>query len=222
MVHGYACFLAERSLGFEDLDKVVKCRKFREAFVYDEVLFIVYNMENKLGWVVLRLWLVDHRYGSLVNLRLHQTIKWKQLLNEQKLIQSKRINLRRLQYIFLTNLYRYQEMFIARWLQAVYSFSVSVYADIGKGFWGSMRNLAIAVGVKIGKHAHVHGNVTIAIEGKYAPAIGDNVHIGTGAAIIGKVVIGDNVTVAPNSVVYSNIPDGCTALGNPAKVICRK
>ena len=49
--------------------------------------------------------------------------------------------------------------------------------------------------------------------------IGDNVLIGAGARIIGEVKIGNNVKIGANAVVVSDIPDGCTAVGVPAKII---
>lgn len=50
------------------------------------------------------------------------------------------------------------------------------------------------------------------------PTIGNNVFIGTGAVIVGKIKIGDNVIVAANSVVTKDVPDDCYALGTPAEI----
>lgn len=49
--------------------------------------------------------------------------------------------------------------------------------------------------------------------------IGDNVELCVGCKVIGKVKIGDNVIVAPNSVVIKDIPTNTTVSGIPAKVI---
>lgn len=51
------------------------------------------------------------------------------------------------------------------------------------------------------------------------PVIGDNCFIGLGAMVFGAVCIGDNVVVAPNSVVVKNVESGCVVGGSPAKVI---
>jgi serine O-acetyltransferase len=40
-----------------------------------------------------------------------------------------------------------------------------------------------------------------------APVIGENCYIGTGAKIIGKVEVGNNVRVGANAVVYQDVPD---------------
>lgn len=50
------------------------------------------------------------------------------------------------------------------------------------------------------------------------PTIGDNVFIGTGEVIVGKIEIGYNVIVAENSVVTKDVPDDCYALGTPAEI----
>lgn len=49
--------------------------------------------------------------------------------------------------------------------------------------------------------------------------IGNNVHIGSGAIILRGAIIGDGVTVAPNSVVARWIPEGLYVAGVPAKPI---
>jgi serine O-acetyltransferase len=49
--------------------------------------------------------------------------------------------------------------------------------------------------------------------------IGDHVFIGCHASIIGAVTIGDDATVAANSLVISDVPAGCTAIGVPAKIL---
>ena len=51
------------------------------------------------------------------------------------------------------------------------------------------------------------------------PTIGDNVEMTVGAKIIGKVSIGNNVVIAPNSVVVKDVPDNCVVSGVPAKII---
>jgi serine O-acetyltransferase len=55
--------------------------------------------------------------------------------------------------------------------------------------------------------------------GKRHPTIGNNVLIGTGAKVLGPITIGDNARVAANSVVLKDIPENCTAVGIPARVV---
>lgn len=51
------------------------------------------------------------------------------------------------------------------------------------------------------------------------PTIGDNVSLCTGCKVIGNVTIGNNVIVAPNSVVIKDVPDNCIVSGVPAQII---
>jgi len=51
------------------------------------------------------------------------------------------------------------------------------------------------------------------------PTIGNDVYFGPGAKAIGKIIIGNNVIIAPNSVVISDVPDNCVVSGVPAKII---
>lgn len=81
---------------------------------------------------------------------------------------------------------------------------------------------------KIGCNCKILSDVTIGISGKKirekdqgdAPVIGNNVYIGTGAKIIGKVVIADDVVIGANTVVTKSILEaGITVAGIPAKKI---
>ncbi len=49
--------------------------------------------------------------------------------------------------------------------------------------------------------------------------IGDDVSIGPGTKVIGKIRIGHRARTAPNSVVQTDVPDDCVAFGNPGRVI---
>lgn len=47
------------------------------------------------------------------------------------------------------------------------------------------------------------------------PTIGDRVWVGVNAVIVGKVTIGDDVMIAPNSFVNIDIPSHPVVFGNP-------
>ena len=49
----------------------------------------------------------------------------------------------------------------------------------------------------------------------------NNVFIGAGAKILGDINIGNNVRIGANAVVIKNVPDNCTAVGIPARIIIR-
>ncbi len=52
-----------------------------------------------------------------------------------------------------------------------------------------------------------------------APKLGKRVNVGAGVKILGKVMIGDDVNIGANAVVLSDIEQGQTAVGIPAKII---
>jgi serine O-acetyltransferase len=54
-----------------------------------------------------------------------------------------------------------------------------------------------------------------------APVIGDRVDIGAGAKVIGPIRIGNDVAIGANAVVIRDVPDGCLAVGVPARIIAR-
>lgn len=83
---------------------------------------------------------------------------------------------------------------------------------------------------KIGANARIHAGVNIGNYSRFdenwvpdnAPIIGDNVYIGPGAKLFGKIKIGNNVAIGANAVVNKDVPDNVTVGGVPAKIINRK
>ena len=55
--------------------------------------------------------------------------------------------------------------------------------------------------------------------GKRHPTIGNNVVIGTGAKVLGNIVIGDHVKIGAGSVVFKSVPDHSTVVGVPGRVV---
>lgn len=70
----------------------------------------------------------------------------------------------------------------------------------------------------IGDNCKVYQQVTVGYNNGY-PTIGNDVTIYSGAKIIGKVVIGDDVIVGSNAVVTKDIPSHSMIAGVPAKII---
>ncbi|MBR7086926.1 MAG: serine acetyltransferase [Prevotella sp.] len=51
------------------------------------------------------------------------------------------------------------------------------------------------------------------------PTIGDNVSIYTGATVFGGITIGNDVVIGAGAVVRRSVPDHCTVVGNPARIV---
>ena len=73
----------------------------------------------------------------------------------------------------------------------------------------------------IGENAILYPGVVVGHKGDGTPppTIGNNVFIGSGAKIIGPVKVGDNVTIAPNAVVVSDVPNNAVVGGVPARIL---
>lgn len=105
-----------------------------------------------------------------------------------------------------------------------YGISIPHQTSIGSGFYiGHFGGIVVNYKTKIGNNCNISQNVTIgrANRGKKTgcPTLGDNIYIGPGAAIIGKINIGNNVAIGANCVVTHDIPDNAVVVGVPGKVI---
>ncbi len=58
--------------------------------------------------------------------------------------------------------------------------------------------------------------------GKRHPTIGNNVIIGAGAKILGNITIGDNTRIGAGSVVVDDVPEHCTVVGIPGRIVQQK
>lgn len=100
---------------------------------------------------------------------------------------------------------------------------ISPQAEIGGGlFINHFGGIWINPDVKMGAFCNLHQGVTIGVGGRGAsygvPVLGSRVNLMPHAVVVGKLRIGDDVLVGANSLVISDVPDGCFAVGTPARV----
>ncbi len=126
--------------------------------------------------------------------------------------------------------YHHKFYFIARWIsqRASRKTGIEIHpaAQIGKRFF-----IDHGTGVVIGETAIIGDDVTLyqgvtlggtgKDTGKRHPTICDNVMIGSGAKILGPIVIGENSRVGAGAVVVTDIPANSTAIGIPARAVKR-
>lgn len=115
----------------------------------------------------------------------------------------------------LTGWHKYRLRYYGRrtgWQLGIHSigFGVKIY------HWGCM---IINGKARIGKNLTIYPGVTVGATNTGVPTIGDNVFLGLGCKVFGKIHIGDNVVVAPNAVVVKDVPSDSVVAGIPAKVI---
>ena len=93
---------------------------------------------------------------------------------------------------------------------------------VGKGLYIPHFNGGIQLNcISMGDFCSVSSGVVVGNKGSQdnRAIIGNNVGLTIGCKVIGKVVLGNNVIVAPNYVVIKNIPDNAVVSGVPAKII---
>lgn len=70
----------------------------------------------------------------------------------------------------------------------------------------------------MGENINIHKGVTIGNENrgkrKDAPVMGNNVWIGINSTIVGNVLIGDDVLIAPNTLVNFDVPNHSVVISN--------
>lgn len=94
------------------------------------------------------------------------------------------------------------------------------HAQFGPGLvLGHAFGVVINGAVRAGRNIKIEHLVTIGAERGVSPVLGDNIYIGAGAKVLGGVRIGSNVKIGANAVVVTDLPDGVTAVGVPAKVV---
>ncbi|MFC6335000.1 serine O-acetyltransferase [Paenibacillus septentrionalis] len=58
-------------------------------------------------------------------------------------------------------------------------------------------------------------------KGKRHPTIGNHVVIGSGAKVLGSFTVGHNSNIGSNAVVLREVPENCTVVGNPGRIVRR-
>ncbi|MBO5648637.1 MAG: serine O-acetyltransferase [Clostridia bacterium] len=125
-------------------------------------------------------------------------------------------------------LYKNGHLFSARAVsqaaRALTGIEIHPGATIGRGFF-----IDHGAGVVIGETAEIGDNCTLyqgvtlggtgKDTGKRHPTLGNGVMVGAGAKVLGPFTIGDNAKIAAGAVVLEAIPEDCTAVGIPARVV---
>lgn len=126
---------------------------------------------------------------------------------------------------------------LARWISQVGRFMTGIEihpgATIGKSFF-----VDHGMGVVVGETAVIGDNVTLyqAVtlggtspsvdsesqrEQKRHPTLGDNVIVGSGAQVLGPIMVGHGARVGANAVVTKDVPCCITVVGIPAKQVSK-
>lgn len=184
----------------------------------DMRFYITKDMERNLGYskFTAKRWLL-HKYRLFI--KTNADMAYNYLNSLRKLEYAE--NCLKDKSIFGSFLYRYRVIKFAR---LSYKYNISIQTNtIGYGLYlPHLVGGGIVINCKsMGNNCAINGGVLLGNKHTQdeIPTIGDNVDMTTGCKIIGKVIIGDNVTIAPNSVVVKDVPDSAIVTGIPAKIL---
>ena len=112
---------------------------------------------------------------------------------------------------------------LVRWLTGV---EIHPAATIGRRLF-----IDHGMGVVIGETAEIGDDVTVyhgvtlggtsLAKGKRHPTLGDRVVVGTGAAVLGDIHIGDDCRIGANAVVVKSVPPNSVVVGIPGQAVLR-
>jgi serine O-acetyltransferase len=109
-----------------------------------------------------------------------------------------------------------------RLVETLTGVSLPKAAEIGPGLrvW-HFGNIFIHPQARIGENCTLRQGVTIGnrVDDGPVPIIGDNVEFGAYAQVLGGIRIGNNCKIGAMALVLKDVPDGCTAVGAPARII---
>jgi serine O-acetyltransferase len=112
--------------------------------------------------------------------------------------------------------------FLFRVVETVTGISLPKSCIIGKGLriW-HFGGIFINPDTVIGENCTLRQGVTVGNrhEDGGSPTLGDEVDLGAYAQILGEVRVGHRCRIGAMAVVLTNIPDGTTAVGQPARVV---
>jgi len=99
--------------------------------------------------------------------------------------------------------------------------SISCEACIGPGLYLGRRQISIGKDAIIGTHCSISHGVTIGESGRGTqrgtPQLGNRILIGANAVLAGKLSVGDDAVIAPNSLVIYDVTEASIMMGVPAK-----
>lgn len=112
-----------------------------------------------------------------------------------------------------------------KWIQIITCIELPCEVEIGKNFViDHFGGIIISGYAKFGDNCRIRSGVVVGVKKtgeKSAPVIGNDVDIGAGAVVLGKIIIGNNVLIGANAVVITNVPDNAIAVGVPAIIKSR-
>ena len=134
----------------------------------------------------------------------------------------------RLMHRVTHSLWKIKLKWLARFLayigRALTGIEIHPGATIGRRFFID-HGMGVVIGetAEIGDDCLLYQGVTLGGTGKESgkrhPTLGNHVVVGGGAKVLGNIRIGDHARIGAGSVVIHSVPENCTVVGIPGKVV---
>jgi serine O-acetyltransferase len=111
-------------------------------------------------------------------------------------------------------------------VQIVTGIELPCEVEVGRNFViDHFGGIVVSGFARFGDNCRIRNGVVVGlarIDDPCAPVLGDNVDIGAGAKLLGRIRIGNNVLIGANAVVTRDVPDDSIAVGVPAVIKPRR
>jgi serine O-acetyltransferase len=113
-----------------------------------------------------------------------------------------------------------------KFVQIITGIELPCEAIVGRNFViDHFGGIIVSGYARFGDNCRIRNGVVVGlrrVEEPYAPVIGNNVDIGAGAKLLGRIKIGDNSIIGANAVVLDDVPENSIAIGVPATIKPRR
>ena len=109
-----------------------------------------------------------------------------------------------------------------KFVQIVTGIELPCEVEVGRNFViDHFGGIVVSGYAKFGDNCRIRNGVVVGLaraDDPCAPLIGNDVDIGTGAKVLGRIRIGNRVLIGANAVVTRDVPDDSIAVGVPAVI----
>ncbi len=113
-----------------------------------------------------------------------------------------------------------------KFVQIVTGIELPCEVEVGRNFLiDHFGGIVVSGFARFGDNCRIRNGVVVGLartDDPCAPVIGNNVDIGAGAKVLGRIRVGNNVLIGANAVVTRDVPDDSTAVGVPAVIKPRR
>ena len=113
-----------------------------------------------------------------------------------------------------------------KFVQILTGIELPCEAEVGRNFViDHFGGIVVSGFARFGDDCRIRNGVVVGLartDDPCAPVIGNNVDIGAGAKVLGRIRVGNNVLIGANAVVTRDVPDNSIAVGVPAVIKPRR